>query len=84
MSLLPEQPHNQILPLNLSLVFVSYMVSFLTGPALKVLSMDLVPPNKVHLVFQLVKVKPKSLSGKRIFLRLLEPKGGFCIFSLCE
>ena len=57
-----------------------YMVSFLTGPALKVLSMELVPPNKVHRVFQLVKVKPKLLSGKRIFLMLLEPKGVFSIF----
>ena len=32
--------------------------------------------------FQFVKVRPKLLSGKRIFLRLLEPKGVFSIFLL--
>ena len=31
-------------------------------------------------VLQLVKVNPKLLSGKKVFLRLLEPKGVFSMF----
>ena len=63
------------------------MWCFFTGPAVKVLSMELVPPNKARTlfehcstheeaclkVFHLVKVLPKLLSRKRRFCDMLEP-----------